>query len=656
MPNPLMSQEEVQKRIQSELSLPTEDRSKYRKTAVRQMLDKAYNKRKQQQELDKKQQEAEELAARGQSYIGSPSMSQDVKDRVFGTVEQNKAQDKIKDYNYTASLSWLPTASNPNISKESRGFIYGVDRDNIGNYVVAGLFPQLNSLSFPYQAAMAVHPAYNLVSEDGVKKTMREFSNGNIGAGTLSLAGDLVDASIAAPAAKTAVGGLMFGLGKYGSGSVQNFGRAYTVNNEMNSTLGQGVMPTLNILGDRTEAGVYRFTQPNGTIRLRLPEHTAEKPREIKIDPKDGEGHNVRIRTWDDAMNHVPASNMSKEDKQTLYEGLKHEIPEGTIINIPKSGPGNYATRGTIAGIKYFEIDPVWTPGSQHGLVFFKDKNGQIGSYFTSTFVKDAEGKLYPNLVKNAETTITEFSPFIPKEAGLFGINYQARGSAFRPQFERLWGKKYADKLTDEQLGKLSEIRHYINNTNKPAGDFVSSDGHNFTAFRDGEQIGTLITTDIADGKIRFPQMIQKNGVNNSRSSELLMNAALVDKPYQTGTHYLMPEVTTHIVSKYPNKVLVSNGGLHEWPIKTAADRGITLDYAKGWPTMPEFAKQLKEAFANNMRMSLKGQPIFNLMEGTYKPVVKHDYLFDANQLRNGFINMDLTPGYLYKKGGALII
>ena len=652
MPNPLMSQEEVQKRIESELSLPTEDRSKYRRTAVKHMLDKAYNKRKQQQELDKKQQEA---AARGQSYIGSPSMPQDVKDRVFGTVEENKAQDKIKDYNYTASLSWLPTASNPNISKESRGFMYGVDRDNIGNYVIAGLFPQLNNLSFPYQAAMAVHPAYNLVSEDGVKKTVREFSNGNIGAGTLSLAGDLVDASIAAPAAKTAVGGLMFGLGKYGRGSVQNFGRAYTVNNEMNNTLGQGIMPTLSILGDRTEAGVYRFTQPDGTIRLRLPEHTAEKPREIKIDPKDGQGHNVHIRTWDDAVNHVPASNMSKEDKQILYEGLKHEIPEGTIINIPKSGPDNYATRGTIAGLKYFEKDPVWTPGSQHGLVFFKDKNGQIGSYFTSNFIKDAESKLYPNLVENAETTIKEFSPFIPKERGLFGINYQARGSAFRPQFERLWGKKYADKLTDEQLGKLSEIRHYINNTNKPAGDFVSSDGHNFTAFRDGEQIGTLITADIANGKIRFPQMIQKNGINNSRSSELLMNAALVDKPYQTGTHYLMPEVTTHIVSKYPNKVLVSNGGLHEWPIKTAADRGITLDYAKGWPTMSEFAKQLKEAFTNNMRMSLKGQPIFNLMEGTYKPVVKHDYLFDANQLRNGFINLDLTPGYLYKKGGKLL-
>ena len=67
---------------------------------------------------------------------------------------------------------------------------------------------------------MAAHPAHNLVSEDGVKKTVREFSNGNIGAGTLSLAGDLVDASIVAPAAKTAVGGLMFGLGKYGRGSV----------------------------------------------------------------------------------------------------------------------------------------------------------------------------------------------------------------------------------------------------------------------------------------------------------------------------------------------------------------------------------------------------------------------------------------------------
>lgn len=276
MPNPLMSQEEVQKRIESELSLPTEDRSKYRRTAVKHMLDKAYNKRKQQQELDKKQQEAEELAARGQSYIGSPSMPQDVKDRVFGTVEENKAQDKINDYNYTASLSWLPTASNPNLSKESRGFMYGVDKDNFGNYVVAGLFPQLNNLSFPYQAAMAVHPAYNLISEDGVKKTVRELSNGNIGAGTLSLAGDLVDASIAAPAAKTAVGGLMFGLGKYGRGSVQNFGRAYTVSNEINSAVNTLPIktPPLNFgWGPRaTVFGTWAHTSPNSILQTSLPE------------------------------------------------------------------------------------------------------------------------------------------------------------------------------------------------------------------------------------------------------------------------------------------------------------------------------------------------------------------------------------------------
>ena len=68
------------------------------------------------------------------------------------------------------------------------------------------------------------------------------------------------------------------------------------------------------------------------------------------------------MRTWDG--DHIPA-NLSSEDKQTLFNALYDELPDGAEILFPKSGPGYYATRGTVAGLQRLARDPRFTPGTK---------------------------------------------------------------------------------------------------------------------------------------------------------------------------------------------------------------------------------------------------------------------------------------------------
>jgi len=71
------------------------------------------------------------------------------------------------------------------------------------------------------------------------------------------------------------------------------------------------------------------------------------------------------MRMWDDIENKIPASNITNKDKQTLFDALYNELPEGAEILFPKSGPGNYGTRGTIAGLLRLSRDSRFVPGDK---------------------------------------------------------------------------------------------------------------------------------------------------------------------------------------------------------------------------------------------------------------------------------------------------
>lgn len=129
---------------------------------------------------------------------------------------------------------------------------------------------------------------------------------------------------------------------------------------------------------------VTKTVQDNGKIRLSLPSHTDTNPRQFVLEPQGNNKFYVHMRTWDG--NHIPA-NLSNEDKQTLFQALYDELPEGGEILFPKSGPGYYGTRGTIAGLQRLSRDSRFSPGTK-GTLQYIDKDGTIKTYEGTSFIK----------------------------------------------------------------------------------------------------------------------------------------------------------------------------------------------------------------------------------------------------------------------------
>ena len=69
-----------------------------------------------------------------------------------------------------------------------------------------------------------------------------------------------------------------------------------------------------------------------------------------------------------------------------------------------------------------------------------------------------------------------------------------------------------------------------------------------------------------------------------------------------------------------------------------------------------EFYNDKANPYDENIRTNLTGQPIYELSEPSYLPMVKNARVFDISQLRDGYINLDFTPGFAYKQGGKMNI
>jgi hypothetical protein len=67
---------------------------------------------------------------------------------------------------------------------------------------------------------------------------------------------------------------------------------------------------------DSSVSDVTRTVQKNGKIRLSLPSHTEEKPRQIVLEPVGENKYYVHQRMWDDIENEIPASDVSNEEKK----------------------------------------------------------------------------------------------------------------------------------------------------------------------------------------------------------------------------------------------------------------------------------------------------------------------------------------------------
>jgi len=66
----------------------------------------------------------------------------------------------------------------------------------------------------------------------------------------------------------------------------------------------------------KTTNGIIRSVADDGKIKLSLPSHTAENPRQIVLDPQGNNKFYIHLRFWDGEK--VPAK-VTNEDKQRLF-------------------------------------------------------------------------------------------------------------------------------------------------------------------------------------------------------------------------------------------------------------------------------------------------------------------------------------------------
>lgn len=130
-------------------------------------------------------------------------------------------------------------------------------------------------------------------------------------------------------------------------------------------------------------------TTDNGKIKLSLPSSTAEKPRQIVLEPQGDNKYYVHMKIWNDIENKVPG-NISNEEKKQLFDALYDELPEGAEILLPKSNSDYVATRGTVAGLQRLARDPRFTPGTE-GTLYYADKDGSIKTFNGTSFIKNSQ-------------------------------------------------------------------------------------------------------------------------------------------------------------------------------------------------------------------------------------------------------------------------
>ena len=189
-------------------------------------------------------------------------------------------------------------------------------------------------------------------------------------------------------------------------------------------------------------------TVENGKIKLSLPSHTANKPRQFVLEPQGDNKFYVHMRTWDG--DHIPA-NMSTTEKQQLFDALYDELPEGSEILFPKSSPEYLGTRGTVAGLQKLSRDPRFTPGTK-GTLQYLDKDGTIKTYEGTSFIKTENGWQGNRYVQD-QTTLEGIQNFIDNH---IIPRMQAQGhsvSSYTPTFRQFSPKTDA---FDEAMSKAN--------------------------------------------------------------------------------------------------------------------------------------------------------------------------------------------------------
>lgn len=172
---------------------------------------------------------------------------------------------------------------------------------------------------------------------------------------------------------------------------VRDNARGLYLSRAINQAADQGVQAPIK---------VNRTVERDGTIRMSLPSHTSEQPRQFVIDPQGNNKYYIHMKTWDGKK--VPA-NLSAAEKNALFESVYNELPEGAEILFPKSSEDYLATRGTVAGLQRLSRDPRFEVSSPGTLQYWDDKTKSVKTYNGTSFIKKPKQSATQYVIENSE-------------------------------------------------------------------------------------------------------------------------------------------------------------------------------------------------------------------------------------------------------------
>ena len=223
---------------------------------------------------------------------------------------------------------------------------------------------------------------------------------------------------------------------------VRDNARGLYLSRAINQAADQGVQAPIK---------VSRIVERDGTIRMSLPSHTSEQPRQFVIDPQGNNKYYIHMRTWDGKK--VPA-NLSAAEKNALFESVYNELPEGAEILFPKSSEDYLATRGTVAGLQRLSRDKRFNPGQEGTLLYYDDKTGQTKTYTGTSFIKKPQQSATQYVVVEPSVgKVITMKPSYSEEISYERLPYSkysvdAENAAERESVKKHWMARYPNSKT----------------------------------------------------------------------------------------------------------------------------------------------------------------------------------------------------------------
>lgn len=321
----------------------------------------------------------------------------------------------------------------------------------------------------------------------------------------------------------------------------------------------------------------YQITKVSGDkIRLRLPSHTQEKPREIVLVPHGNKQYELHIRTWDG--DHIPA-NLNPQEKTALFESVYNELPEGAEILFPESSADYPATRGTVAALTHLSRDPRFQRGNTTGTLIYTDKDGNLQTFTGNSFIKGekplnshSQGEAYLKDSFGKEITPT---PFPGTDNELSQMAYDSQIDVLKDYFtnpqkieqvksEMHWGDKEYDEFQDE-LMRILGTQADVNIRDLQSG---------FTDI--GSSSGKVI------GEGTNAEARQKLSLNKDR-------IANVEQALETIIHEIGGHGKTLSIRQNPNDV-------------------VSTKFGKWFPRMKQFTRKNKTIADTTLELNEKGK------------------------------------------------